>query len=145
MACPSRVRRRLDVQLVDIAPAPVLATLEAADDGMPCLVKVLRGVSVRRVVTATDVAAAQAESQVDPAAADLETFLAPLGRPRLDVADLAQMRAHFVHDSSSIVRRPPDTRYRSGLNAARSSDARSAGSSQAAKWPPRSTALKYAR
>src|SRR5918993_3166827 len=36
-------------------------------------------------------------------------------------------------------------RYRSGLNAARSSDAKSAGSSHAAKCPPRSTSLKYAR
>ena len=32
--------------------------------------------------------------------------------------------------------------YRSDLNAARSSDAKSAGSSHAAKWPPRSTSLK---
>ena len=33
-------------------------------------------------------------------------------------------------------------RYRSGLNAVRSSDAKSAGSSHAAKCPPRSTSLK---
>jgi len=40
-----------------------------------------------------------------------------------------------------VVRRPT-TRYRSGLNAARSSDTKSAGSSHAAKCPPRSTSLK---
>ncbi len=34
------------------------------------------------------------------------------------------------------------TRYRSCLNAARTSDANSAGSSHAAKCPPRSTSLK---
>src|SRR5918994_5926438 len=36
-------------------------------------------------------------------------------------------------------------RYRSELNAARTSVANSSGSSQAAKWPPFSTSLKYAR
>ena len=36
-------------------------------------------------------------------------------------------------------------RYRSELNAARISVANSSGSSQAAKWPPFSTSLKYAR
>ena len=36
-------------------------------------------------------------------------------------------------------------RQRSELNAARTSVEKSSGSSQAAKWPPRSTSLKYAR
>jgi DNA-binding transcriptional MerR regulator len=35
--------------------------------------------------------------------------------------------------------------FRSGRKAARSSEANSSGSSQAAKWPPLSTSLKYAR
>jgi hypothetical protein len=34
---------------------------------------------------------------------------------------------------------------RSGLKPARTSSEKSCGSSQAAKWPPRSTSLKYAR
>jgi LPXTG-site transpeptidase (sortase) family protein len=37
------------------------------------------------------------------------------------------------------------TDQRSDLNAARSSAEKSSGSSQAAKWPPRSTSLKYTR
>ena len=39
----------------------------------------------------------------------------------------------------------PAQRYRSGRNAARTSVANRSGSSQAAKWPPLSTSLKYAR
>ena len=35
--------------------------------------------------------------------------------------------------------------WRSGRNAARISLAKSSGSSHAAKWPPRSTSLKYMR
>ena len=38
-----------------------------------------------------------------------------------------------------------DQLLRSGLKAARTSSEKSCGSSQAAKWPPRSTSLKYAR
>jgi hypothetical protein len=39
----------------------------------------------------------------------------------------------------------PTTSYRNVLNAARSSDTKTAGCSHAAKCPPRSTSLKYAR
>ena len=41
--------------------------------------------------------------------------------------------------------RPRPRAQRSDLNAVRSSAANSFGSSQAAKWPPLSTTLKYAR
>jgi hypothetical protein len=41
-----------------------------------------------------------------------------------------------------VVRSSAETTYRSDRNAARISVANSSGSSQAAKWPPRSTSLK---
>src|SRR5918999_2524988 len=41
-----RVWSRLDEELIDVAPAPVLAPLEASHDRMPCLVEVLRRVPV---------------------------------------------------------------------------------------------------
>ena len=68
------------------------------------------------------------------------------GRPRPD-RNLATRkrsggrRAPFVRAARAAQRR----RQRSELNAARTSVEKSSGSSQAAKWPPLSTSLKYAR
>jgi hypothetical protein len=45
----------------------------------------------------------------------------------------------------SVVRAARSRDQRSDLNAARSSEENSSGSSQAAKWPPLSTSLKYVR
>src|SRR5262245_33163474 len=56
------------------------------------------GVAVRRVVAAADVAAARAHSQVDPAAADLQTVLAAgnVGRQVRD-GDRVEMEAGSGH------------------------------------------------
>ena len=99
----SRVWRRLHEQFVDVAPRPVLTRLEAADDRVARLVKVLRRVLVRRAVAAAHVAARQAQSQMHPAAARPETFLAARGSPRLDVADLSDVLACGSHGASRMV------------------------------------------
>src|SRR5690349_3880369 len=78
----SWVRRRFHEQLVDVAPSPVLAALEAANHWMVCLMVMLRRVRVRRVVAATDMAAGETEPQMDPAAAGLQTFFTALRRFR---------------------------------------------------------------
>jgi hypothetical protein len=49
--------RRLDEQLVDIAPAPILARLEALDDWMLRRVMVFGGVPVGRVIAASNMPA----------------------------------------------------------------------------------------
>ena len=49
--------------------------------------------------------------------------------------------AHFAFETPRDVHEAP-SRYRNDPKAARSSDAKSSGSSHAAKCPPRSTALK---
>src|SRR6266540_2152505 len=86
-------RRGLEDHLVDVAPAPVLTRLEGLDQRIVRVAVVLRRVLVGRVVTAAYVAAAQAQSQVDPLTADLQALLAALWRVRADVVHLVQVRA----------------------------------------------------
>jgi hypothetical protein len=54
-----RTRSWFEEQLVDVAPTPVLATLEAAHDCVSRLMEVLGGVLVERIVAAADVSAFQ--------------------------------------------------------------------------------------
>ena len=46
--------------LVDVTPAPAFGWVIAFDDRMACLVKMLRGVPVRRAVATADIAAGPA-------------------------------------------------------------------------------------
>ena len=61
---------------VDVAPRPVLARLQRADDRMAAGGDVLAGVLVRRGVTASDVATGTTDTQVEPGSADLQAVLA---------------------------------------------------------------------
>ena len=80
--------------LVDRAPAPVLARLDRAQDGMPLRARVLRRMLVGRTVTAADLAAALTHPQVHPAGAGGEAFLGAFDPPGgLGEDDLVLMRA----------------------------------------------------
>src|SRR6476646_1393894 len=57
---------RVEVDLVGVAPAPLLLRLERLDDRVLAGVKLAGGVLVLGVVTAADVAALGAEAQMDP-------------------------------------------------------------------------------
>jgi hypothetical protein len=87
------------VQLVNVAPAPFLARLERLDDGMPARAEVFRRVLVPRAVAAADVTAREAQPQVNPSVARLQTFLTAL-RARRHFANLIQVLASH---SSSLV------------------------------------------
>ena len=63
--------------------------------------EVLRGVAVGRIIAAPDVTALEAEPQVHPLVAAHQTFLAAIGRLRVDVADLREMLALLGHVGSS--------------------------------------------
>src|SRR5690242_3818640 len=91
------------LELVDIAPSPFLARLEAPHDGMVGFVEVFRGVLVGRLIAAAHVAAFETQAKVDPPPVGGETLLTALRRLRLDVADLPEVRAlrKRVHTSSS--------------------------------------------
>lgn len=101
-------RRRLHEYLVHVTPRPVLAALEASNEWMFRFVKVLRGVFVRRLITAPDVAAREAQAKMHPARVHLETLLAPLRCAWSDFADLIEMAAlRFWHHYSMKIVSPP--------------------------------------
>src|SRR5436309_2934382 len=87
-----RAGRRLHDELIDEAPAPVLARLEAADDRMMDFPEVLGCVLVGRIVATAHVAARQAQTKVNPLTPHRQALLAAVGGPRGHVANLIQVR-----------------------------------------------------
>src|SRR3954470_23196072 len=80
--------------LVDEAPRPVLARLERAHDRMAVGARVLAGMAARRAVAAADVAALQADPQVDPLAAARQAVLAAVdGLGQLEDLHVVEMGA----------------------------------------------------
>src|SRR3954447_3739273 len=97
--------------LVQVAPAPLLARLGRAHDRVVRLVEVRRGVAVRRVVATADLAAFAAQPQVHPRRADLEALLAPLDALRqlaLDGVEVCACR----HERNGTPRTKPAPRGR---------------------------------
>jgi hypothetical protein len=91
-----------DLDVVRVTPSPRLAWLERPDNRVLCLMEVFGRVPVRRVIAAGDVSAFEAQSQVNPARADLQTILAAF-RARRDVAYLIQVRTGGHEISSTSV------------------------------------------
>jgi hypothetical protein len=89
-------RHRLEHFLIDIAPAPVLAGLEASDDRVVRSVEVGRRMAIRRIVAAPDVSAGETEPEMNPPAAHLQAFLTALGSSRLFSLNLVEMLAPIV-------------------------------------------------
>jgi hypothetical protein len=85
--------RGLEEQLIDVAPAPILAGLVALHDRVLRPVKVLRRVLPLRLIAASNVAAFLAQAQVDPVHAERETLLATVRSLRDDVAHLNDVAA----------------------------------------------------
>ena len=91
-AVASWVSGEVERHFVDKAPAPVFAALDGLHNGMLSGVEVLGGVFVLGGVAATDVAALEAEAEVDPGVAGLEALLAAFG-VGVNVADLVEVGA----------------------------------------------------
>jgi hypothetical protein len=91
------VLSRFHGDLVDVTPDPVFTRLERLHEGMANRMKVLGGVLVLRGITASDVAARQAQAQVDPGVAYGQTFLASLRGTRADILNLIEMGAWGAH------------------------------------------------
>src|SRR5580765_168180 len=108
LAQPPSARPDAEGNLVDVAPAPVLAGLRRADDRMAALVGVRGRVLVRRGVAAADLRARHAHAQMHPAAADLQALLATLDLVRegreLDLVEVAAGRSHGISFQSFAVR-----------------------------------------
>jgi hypothetical protein len=73
---PSRNTHQFDESIVWIAIHPILMWLEGLDDLVLRLVKVLCGVTVLRLVTATDVTTDAAKAEMEPFVSHLETLFA---------------------------------------------------------------------
>ena len=81
---------------IHVAPHPVLARLKRFHDGVMHLVKMLCGVLVFRAVTAADVAAGEAQAQVNPVIAHLQALLAALAAG-VDIVNFLEMGAGCFH------------------------------------------------
>lgn len=85
-----RLAWKIDFDVIDIAPAPALRRVVTLDDGMAARLEVSTGVTVGRLIAATDMPALAAESQVYPTRSDPQAFLATK-RTRGDDLDLMRM------------------------------------------------------
>jgi hypothetical protein len=85
-----RLAWKIDLDVIDIAPAPALWRVVALDDGMTGRFKVPSRVTMGRLITATDVSAIAAKPQVYPRRSDPQAFLAA-ERARGDDLDLKRV------------------------------------------------------
>jgi SNF family Na+-dependent transporter len=86
----------LYINLVDIAPAPVFSGFERLNNRMMNLVKVFSRVLVLRAVATSDVAAAEAEAQMNPGVAHFKAFFTAFAAG-LHFFDFAEMSALVGH------------------------------------------------
>jgi hypothetical protein len=77
---------------VDVAPNPILTRLERPHQRVVNGVEMFGSVLVLGGITATDVAAREAETKMNPRVAGLQTLLATVGF-RSNLVDLVQVRA----------------------------------------------------
>src|SRR3989442_14449661 len=73
---------RLEEQLVDVTPGPVLTRLEGLNDRMVGGVEMPGGVLILRIVTATDMSTGETEAQVHPRITQSQTVLTSIGARR---------------------------------------------------------------
>lgn len=92
--CKLRNRKKLQKEVIYITPAPVLAGLEGADQGVVRGMKMRGRVFILRVIAATDMTADKAEPQMYPAVAHFQTLFTTLRCPGLDIRfDLIEVGA----------------------------------------------------
>src|ERR1700674_1361925 len=92
---PTCPQIRSEIQLIDVAPAPVLARLKGPHDRVAGPLEMCSCVLVRRVVAAAHVPADHAEAQVHPPATHPQAVFAAVGAGG-DFADLIDVVA-FLH------------------------------------------------
>ena len=71
-----RLAWQINFDVIDIAPAPTLWRVVAFDDGMTARLKMAAGVTMGRLIAATDMPAIAAKPQVHPGRSDPQAFLA---------------------------------------------------------------------
>jgi hypothetical protein len=71
-----RLAWKIDLDVINVAPTPTLRRVVALDNRMTARFKVPTGVSMGRLIAATDMPAAAAEPQVYPRRSDPQALLA---------------------------------------------------------------------
>src|SRR5206468_1580323 len=91
-----------EADVVDVAPAPLLARLERADDRMRRRLTMRGRVAAGRAVAATNVPARETDPQVQPLPAVAQAVLAAVDRRReLVERDLIEMGADVTHATAT--------------------------------------------
>src|SRR6267378_8178252 len=87
---PALILQGIELDLIDVAPAPVLTRLGRLHDGVAARVEVFRRVLVLGRVATADVAAGQTEPEMHPPVPGRQTLFAALrvGRNRPDLLDV---------------------------------------------------------
>jgi hypothetical protein len=94
-----------ECNLVDVAPAPVLAWLDRADDRVRRRMIVRGCVAVRGVVAAADVTTGEADAEVQPLAALEQAVLAAVdGHREVAKRDLVEVGAELAHRTRAVER-----------------------------------------
>jgi hypothetical protein len=87
---------KLEHELIDITPAPVLTRLEGLDNRVVGRVEMPGGVLVLRIVTAAHMSTGETKAQVHPGITHFQAFLAPIGARR-DVTYLVEVATLLCH------------------------------------------------
>jgi hypothetical protein len=82
---------KVELDLIDEAPAPGLTDFQGLHDRMFRRAEVFGRVFVLGGIAAADMPASHAQTQMNPLIAHLQTLLAPVGE-RLDILDLIRVR-----------------------------------------------------
>jgi hypothetical protein len=88
--------REIEHHFVDVTPPPSFRWIIGFDDRVPGRAKMLCGVSIWRLIAATDMAAGPADAQMQPGVAQFQAFLTPRSA-RNDVTDLREMFTEYWH------------------------------------------------
>jgi hypothetical protein len=95
-------RGRFQEHLVGITPGPVFARLEAPDHRVRRGLEVLRSMLAGRAIAAANMAAAEAQPEVNPAASGLEALLAARWCMWLDRVKLCDVRTAPGHGTLGV-------------------------------------------
>jgi len=89
---------KIEEELVDVTPAPVLIWLEGLHDRVVGRVEMFGGMRILRLVAAADMPAFKADSQVYPGVTDFQAFLAAI-RTGCDLSYLIKVTTLLCHRS----------------------------------------------
>ena len=88
--------RKIEHYFVDITPAPPFRWIKGFDDRVPGCAKMFCGVSIWRLIAATDMAAGATDAQMQPGIAQFQALFTAR-RTRNNVADSCEMFAKYRH------------------------------------------------